>query len=232
MSPFGKRERPMEFSLAGMRVMFGCPVNRDFPVSTTMSLLETCLLLQRKGVPLECRVEVGGSVIEFSRSLVVDNFLKSDMTHLFMFDSDIAWKAQDALRLVCLATKMDVVGAIYPAKREPSTFMLQADESVVSNEYGCIPIHGMGLGFTIVSRRVLEGLADKAPRLKFPSREEKIPHIFRCDADENDEARGEDMAFFADVRALGYSVNLDPTIQLGHIGSKTYSGDIRDALQK
>ena len=30
------------------------------------------------------------------------------------------------------------------------------------------------------------------------------------------------MAFFADVRALGYAVNLDPSISLGHIGPKEY----------
>jgi hypothetical protein len=33
---------------------------------------------------------------------------------------------------------------------------------------------------------------------------------------------GEDVAFFADVRALGFKVWLDATINLGHVGAKVY----------
>jgi hypothetical protein len=42
--------------------------------------------------------------------------------------------------------------------------------------------------------------------------------------------RGEDMAFFADLRDLGYTVWLYPNIQLGHIGTKTYRGDLMAAM--
>jgi hypothetical protein len=34
--------------------------------------------------------------------------------------------------------------------------------------------------------------------------------------------RGEDGAFFDDIRALGHKVWLDPTIELGHVGTKVY----------
>ncbi len=61
-------------------------------------------------------------------------------------------------------------------------------------------------------------------------RDKPIARIFRCDSDKG-WFRGEDMAFFADVRALGYQTNLDPQIDLGHIGPKEYRGSILEAIQ-
>ena len=43
---------------------------------------------------------------------------------------------------------------------------------------------------------------------------------------------GEDMAFFEDLQKLGYKVHLDPSIELGHIGRKVYTGKIMDLLYK
>ena len=56
-----------------------------------------------------------------------------------------------------------------------------------------------------------------------------IPSIFRCD-DEGGEARGEDFAFFADVRALGYDVCLDPRALLGHVGTKNYKRSVLECI--
>jgi hypothetical protein len=38
------------------------------------------------------------------------------------------------------------------------------------------------------------------------------------------------MAFFADVKDLGYDVWLDTMTNLGHIGDKQWTGDLRAAL--
>jgi hypothetical protein len=58
----------------------------------------------------------------------------------------------------------------------------------------------------------------------------EIASVFRIDA-VNGRRRGEDIAFFSDIRALGHKVWLDTTIDLGHIGSKTYRGTVRDILK-
>ena len=55
--------------------------------------------------------------------------------------------------------------------------------------------------------------------------------IFRFD-EPNGEARGEDIAFFADVCDLGYKVNLDPTVTLGHIGEKEFRASFLDQIDK
>jgi hypothetical protein len=48
-----------------------------------------------------------------------------------------------------------------------------------------------------------------------------VPRIFRCD-EEGDEERGEDYAFWSDVRELGYSIHADAQTNLGHVGTKVY----------
>jgi hypothetical protein len=63
--------------------------------------------------------------------------------------------------------------------------------------------------------------------------ETDVPDVFRLDRVKTNgrrTAQGEDMAFFADLRELGYDVWLDPTIQLGHVGNYVYRGDPVAAL--
>lgn len=220
----------MKFDLDGLSVMLAIPVNRDFPWQTTQSLVETVIALKDQGIPFDVQLVVGSSIIEVARSKVADAFLKSKMNRLLMLDSDQSWKAKDVIRMLAFSTKMDVVTGSYPAKRDPPTFLLSPEDGAVeSNEWGCIPIKGIGLGFAVVTRQVLEQLAESAPRVVFSDSPDVVPHIFRCDIVDG-VFRGEDMAFFEDVRELGYTVWLDPSLELGHIGAKEYKGAIRDAL--
>ena len=222
----------MKLDMAGVSVMLAMPTHRDIPASTVASILATQDLLRTRCVPFEVQFQVGSSLVTHARSKIAHVFLKSDKSLLFWVDSDIEWEAKDFLRLCALATRMDIVGSAYPAKKDPVTFFLDpsSKDEIESNEYGCLKIGGWGMGFTVVNRRVMEALADKSPKLKFNGSEELIPHMFRCD-EHDGYARGEDMAFFADVKELGFSAYLDPSITLGHIGQKTYTASISDMLR-
>jgi hypothetical protein len=229
MSPFDTR--PQEFDMRGVDVMLAIPVNRDLPWQTAQSLVETVIALKERGIQFDVQFVVGSSIVEVARTKVADVFLKGSRSRLFMIDSDQAWKAKDFIRLLALSTKMDVVLAAYPAKRDPPTFLLSPEEgAVMTNEWGCLPVKGVGLGFTVVHRDVIQALSDMAPKMVFPDSTEPIPHIFRCDAVDG-VFRGEDMAFFADVRALGRTVWLDPSVDVAHVGAKAYGGSIMDALR-
>jgi hypothetical protein len=177
-------------------------------------------------------MEVGGPLVHHSRTSLVHRFMESNYSHLFQIDSDIIWKASDFLKALALSTKMEVVCATYPAKTDNPIFFVRTDSPdgvVESNEYGCLPIRGAGLGFTVTQRKVIEALYSVAPKRYYHGYKEPIPRVFRCDEDGLD-ARGEDMAFFADIRKLGYKVHLDPTISLGHIGSKVYSASVANHI--
>jgi hypothetical protein len=211
--------------------MLAMPTHRDIPVHTVISLLGTTDLLRVKNIPFEVQVQYGGSIIEATRSKAANIFLKSDKSRLFWIDSDVTWKPEDFIRVLGLSTLYDVIGAAYPAKKDPVEFRLNTEPNVESDDRGCISVNGMGLGFACVSRVVMERLAQDAPVLTFPDVEEPIPHIFRCEA-HNGGFRGEDITFFADCISHGFDVKLDPTITLGHTGSKTYSGALIDCMKQ
>lgn len=214
--------------------MIAMPVSRDIPPSTVKSLLETQAECLRRGMSIDIEFNVGSTVFH-ARSQRAHAFLKSPCNRFFQIDSDMVWTADDFMRLVALSTKMDCVCGIYTARCDPPKFFINVDDlhaPMVANEYGCLPIKGCGLGFTIVTRRVIEQLAEKAPKIWFPQApDEKVAKIFRFD-EPNGEARGEDMAFFQDVLDLGYSVNLDPNITLGHVGDKEFRASFMDSLQR
>ena len=221
----------MQFGMAGVSVFLAMPTHRDIPAQTVISLLETQQLLHDSGIKFQVHMEVGGSLVHHSRTALVHAFLKTDYSRLFWVDSDITWKPQDFLRFLAFSTKMEVVCGAYPTKTTPSVFFLKYDEArVESNEFGCIPVEGAGLGFTVIQRKVIEELSAKAPLRKYPWNENLIPRVFRQD-EEGVNARGEDMAFFSDIGELGYTVNLDPSITLGHIGSHVYSGSISSMIE-
>lgn len=224
-----------EISMAGVSVFLAMPAHRDLPVQTVASLLATQGELHRRNIPYQIEVVHGGSLVHHARSKLAHLFLQSKCTHLFWVDSDMAWQPEDFLRLLAIGTHLSCVGAIYTTKTDIPTFQLNVETAHVrSNEFQCIPVSGFGLGFTCVQRPLMEALAHKAPRRRFPGITDPIPHIFRCDdapgADGVMEPRGEDIAFFADVRSLGHDVWLDPNITLGHVGPKVYSASFLEFM--
>lgn len=219
----------MNIDLAGIRVMLAMPCGPQVPWQTMMSLTDTCLELHRRGIQFRIKIVSGCSLVDRARTKIVHEFLKTDADRLFMLDSDMVWTPADALRLLALSTQMKMVGALYPMKSDPPTFQFNWDEERLHpNEFGCLPILGMGLGFAIVQRSVIEALAKQAPKLVYPAESEREARVFRC-TDDGNEYSGEDMAFCADVRALGHEVWVDPEITLGHVGTKVYCAPFRNA---
>jgi hypothetical protein len=225
--------KKLKIDMTNVSVMLGMPTNRDLSPQTVVSLLTTQDALNARGVPNTISLLSGSSIVEHARSKCADDFLASPHNRFFQVDSDIVWKPEDFMRLLALSTVMDVVGAAYPAKLDPPLYFLNRgpNDAIVENEYGCLSIPGFGLGFTVVHRKVMEKLAAEAPKVKFHERPAPVAHIFRCDVHDG-AARGEDMAFFADIKAAGFDVWIDPNISLGHIGPKVYSASLLDCLNK
>ena len=217
--------------LAGLRVMVCMPVFRDVSVPTFISYADSVSLATSYNVPVDLQVQWQCSCIKAVRSKCAHFFLKSSATKLFWIDSDMMWSAEAFMRLVALSVKMDIVSGTYVFKQDAPRFMLSHIEGkdIVPNEYGCIPITGNGLGFTIVDRRVIEKLSSFAPMrdINDPECDGPIPHIFET----RDKAVGEDKAFFGDCIELGFTPWLDPSIQLGHVGQKIYTASFGDYLK-
>jgi hypothetical protein len=220
----------IDIGLDGLSVMVGIPAGRDFHPLTVKSLLATFTQCQKVNVPCDLGMVTGSAVIQWARDEVVDLFLKSDSNRLFWIDSDMVWTADDFLRLLALSKLYPVVCATYPAKIEQPTFFVNHDGDLKANAHGLIPVLGAGLGFCVMNREVVEALANAAPQIADEVSGNTMASLFRIDT-VNGHRRGEDIAFFADIKAHGYPVMLDPHTDLGHLGGKKYTGSIRDALK-
>lgn len=209
------------------------PVHRDIPAETVASLLETHTALYERNILFDVVMGVGSSRITAARNKAAHEFLKSDKSHLFWIDSDIVWRAKDFMRVLAMATQRDAVIAAYPSKRDPIEFAVNpyGSSEIGTDELGLLPNVGTGLGFACIQRHVMQKLADRAKKIEFRGIDGPAAKIFREDEHEGRD-RGEDIAFFADIIELGLTVSLDPTIDLGHHGSKTFRATLSEHLVK
>ena len=220
------------FSLEGISVFIGMPARGEIPVPTVSSLLNTTSWMDQNGI-LSFTSIVGGGTICSARCQIAKAFLEGNCTRLVFIDSDMAWETEDFIRLIALSSKLDIVAGAYQGRFDPPHFYMKSPDNVTSpdmleaNEYGCIKMAGIGLGFTVVSRAVIERLVKNAPTIKFRD-DDVLPEIFRNDKDDNGNFRGEDMNFFDDARKVGFDLWVDPTITLGHVGQKIYKASIME----
>lgn len=220
----------MNVPMGGVDVMMAIPFRNDFDPRTVRSITATFMACRDRGIPI--RMEMVGALVEWARDGLVDAFLKSKSNVLFWVDSDMVWEPEQFMRLVVLSQLRPVVCAAYPAKKDPLTFFVNYDKTkpLVPDELGLLEMYGVGLGFTAMRREVVEKVAAKAPRVADEISGQEMASVFRLDRVDG-KRRGEDMAFFADIREAGYKVLLDPSVDLGHVGRKEYRGPIRDALK-
>lgn len=213
--------------LSDLSVAIGMPTSAYLPWQTALSLANTTAVCAGRGIPCELSVVAGSSIVTDARAKVVNELLATKASRFLLLDSDVVWKAADFLRLLLLSTRMPVVCGAYPQKNErcmlPVSLLPGALET---NEYGCNKVRGTGLGFTMVRREVLERLAATKPRIYDPELGVEMADLFRLERAVDEHGRrlalGEDTVFFDDVRALGYDCWLDPSIDLGHVGSHVY----------
>ena len=78
------------------------------------SCLDLQSLMSRYGVEVKFSFLFNESLITRARNYLVDEFLRSDCTHLLFIDSDIHYNPQDVVALMAL--DKDVIGGPYPKK--------------------------------------------------------------------------------------------------------------------
>ena len=222
----------MRVDISGVSVYIGIPVYGRIPAQTALSLASTMHQCGLRALDAEIGM-MGRGIVHWARDMVLDGFLKSDKQKLFWIDSDVVWDADAFFQMIALSTLADVVSAAYPMKRDgPTAFQVSGTgDQQAMNEHGLFEIHGTGLGFTIMDRSVCEQLAERAPVVIDQNASEPVRSVFRTDV-VNGVRRGEDMAFFADIRELGHKVMLAPSIRLGHVGEKCWQGMALDAMEQ
>lgn len=86
----------------------------------TKSCTDLAILCTKYGIDVNFYYLFNESLVQRARNYVVDEFLRSDCTHLMFIDSDIGFRAKDVLSLLGIQIsdpeKYDIVTAPYPKK--------------------------------------------------------------------------------------------------------------------
>jgi hypothetical protein len=233
-----------DIDLSGMSValMMNHRDARDTTVPTQNSIVRTMTALWAYDIKFEYFSSTGGD-LNYVRNAAAERFLASEHTHALLWDSDLSWEPEPVLRVLWHALRYEVIGAGYLAKTFKPFWLVHTPETFKIDKYGCIPMTdentGMGLGFTCVQRKVFEELSAKAPLYRHVKHKEPLREVFRFDMFDSEykgetfpEMRGEDFGFFQDVRALGYTPMMDPSIELGHHGMAEFKGRFSDVLKQ
>lgn len=207
-------------------VGIGLPCGDYTPWRFTLSLARTTHAAAVAGVPLDIHAVAASSDVCIARDVVLTNFLNTKDRYLFWIDSDISWRPEDFFRVLRLTKDLGVVCAAYPLKREPEECIVNFVEDAEPHQSGCVEIVGTGLGFCCVRRDIIDQFAATKEWMVHDGNGRSIIDAFyrprKRDGDGKLHAGGEDGGFYDDLRALGHKVWLDPTICLGHNGSKEY----------
>lgn len=209
-------------------------------ISTMKSLLFDIMQLAKRGDSISVQEQSGNALIGDCRAIIVQLFLSNPhATHLVMVDSDVCWQAGGIAQLVDHG--VDFVCGMYPVKREPLTFnmrsaMERGEGLFVDPQNGLVEVWGVPAGFVCLSRVMLEKMIAAYPETEFKVENKDCPggkayalfDPYRVPG--TTEKLGEDYAFCARWRDIGGKVWIDPNICMGHIGWKTYSGELGQCL--
>ena len=101
------------------------------------SVADLSALCTKYGVPLQLYFLFNESLITRARNYCVDEFLRSEATHLMFIDSDIGFNPQDVIAMLALQTdesEYDVLGGPYPKKCISWEKIKQAVDKGVADE--------------------------------------------------------------------------------------------------
>lgn len=153
------------------------------------SSLDLQTTMNKYGIETKFSFLFNESLITRARNYLVDEFLRSDHTHLLFIDSDIHYNPQDVLALMAL--DKDVIGGPYPKKSinwgnvaqaarahpnmEPRELEQLVGEYVFNVVKGTkqftvtdpLEVMEIGTGFMMVKREVFEKMEKEYPMIRY-----------------------------------------------------------------
>mgnify|MGYP003334053075 FL=1 len=217
--------------LRGRKLMVGIPAyDGRVNLKTAFALAKLAALVNPLGVTLMLTQVSGCSLITKARNSIVHDFLKSDATDLLFIDSDVIASEDAILRLLALSSNKDITAGIYPRRGSDRKFFLDMyfdeDGKFEIDENGLVRVLRIGTGFMLIRRHVLEHLVQRHPEWKYHNdvTDEHESAVFDF-AVKNGEYFGEDYLFCDRAGMEGFSIFLDPTISLPHVGTEEFTRD-------
>lgn len=212
------------FSLQGRHLMLAIPsYDGKIGIEAAYELPRLAAKAGECGFQLSLAHVSGCSIITKARNQLVKQFLESPCTDLLFVDADMAYNTDNIMRLMALATDMDVVAGACPNRTGENKFYLDFDRAngeIIINEIGLVKVTRVGTGFMLIRRHVLEKMIEQMPELTYFSKNDGVEMHAVFDFQQTaDGYFGEDFVFCDRVRQCNMDIWLDPENDIGHFGS-------------
>ena len=187
------------------------------PGTVRMEFMDSVINLTQSERSYDLRVmhAASGPLLSRARNVVLESFmLNPGCTHLLFADSDMHFTPEAVQALV--SARKPIVGAVYyslePAALLPYCTAMQKDPETghlrpleEAPTAGCIEVDAVGMGLTLIERKVIEDLKPDTSQL-WPFAETVVDGL----------ARGEDITFCFRAKELGYQTWLCGDARAGH----------------
>jgi hypothetical protein len=232
--------------------------------SYTKSCTDLAMMCAANGIDVRFYYLFNESLIQRARNYVVDEFMRSECTHLVFIDSDIAFDPRDVLGLIAIQVsdpKFNIVTGPYPKKTiawekvKKAVELDKAEETPFAldqytADYVFNPINKLasfnlsepleigegGTGFMCIPRETFEKYKEAYPEYSYKpdhirtenfDGSNEIMAYFDCVIDPKTKRYlSEDYFFCHKARAAGMQVWMCPWMQINHIGSYIFKGNM------
>lgn len=199
---------------AGRKVLLAVPSYDDPSAALTFALARSREALTAAGIQSALLLLQGNCHVCDARNSIVRDFLESDCTELVFLDADVTWQPEGLVQLC--GRDLDIVGGVYPFRREGSDNMpvrLMPGAECVD---GLREVEGLPTGFMKIKRGVFERMADGRPW--YYDKVYPTTLFFDRPAPGDDHVRwGSDIDFCNRWRAMGGKLYADEELRLGHV---------------
>lgn len=226
--------------IKGRSVMFGFPVASEVHPKREAAIMDTAYLLGQFGIR-SAHVHIVGQTVHQARNGIVDAFLQSDFTDLFMIDADMSFSAWSVLKF--LAAPHPLLAAVGRKRCEAEEHDIKSwcyhiDPSdrngwvVDADKYGMYDVESVGTGFMRIRREVFEDLIAAYPEMKRKKDfvGEGYYYKFFAWTDDDGHEISEDLSFCRAYTKIGGKVWVDPSVALKHYGEKAFYGRLKNIL--
>ncbi len=225
-------------NLAGRRLMVCVPAyDSKLNIDSAFALANLAVKAGNLGIKLYLSHVSGCSLITKARNGLVADFLESDADSMLFLDADVVANADDILRLFALSLDKDITAGIYPRRGSDRKFFLDYyldDKGALEfDANGLLRISRIGTGFMMIQRHVLETMIAKHPEWAYFNNVSNRTEYALFDLGiVNGEYYGEDYLFCDRASGDGFTVFLDPSISLPHIGSEKFTRNFEEDVLK
>ena len=191
------------------------------------SLCESIKLGLKHDLDIKCVFLANESILPLARNELLNLAYIEKYDAMVFIDDDEYWEAEVLLDILLSPKDVISVPVVNKGDKEISYNVWLAKDTSKDTD-GYIQIDRCGTGFLKLSKKVVTDLWESNIELQF--RNKKLRNI--CEYTYSDGSFvGEDITLINKIKELGYTVWLNPSHTVSHIGNKMYKGDFKSQFK-